>query len=54
MVRAVPYPQEGRIAIVTDVGLRDAMAGSVRKTSAAVRTVKACGPGAPMLASSLG
>jgi hypothetical protein len=47
---AVPPPQEGRIAIVTDVGSGMRWTLWSRETSALMRTAKACGPGAPTLA----
>jgi hypothetical protein len=47
-----PVPREGRFAIVTDAG-RDAVdARSAKDESAFWRTAKACGPDAPVLASS--
>jgi hypothetical protein len=49
-VRAVPPPQEGRIAIVTDVGSGMRWTLWSRETSAPMRTAKSCGPGAPTLA----
>ena len=50
-----PGPQEGRIAIVTDVGLgmrwtHIAERYSLARTNGVVRTAKSCGPGAPMQA----
>jgi hypothetical protein len=51
-MHAVPPHTEGRFAIVTDAG-RDAVAASgAEDESALLRTAKACGPGAPTLASS--
>jgi hypothetical protein len=45
-----PVPKEGRFAIVTNAG-RDAVdASGATDESAELRTVKSCGPGAPMLA----
>src|SRR6266566_6596479 len=51
----VPFPQEGRLAIVTDVGCgmrwtQSAEAQSLRGRAALMRTAKSCGPGAPTLA----
>jgi hypothetical protein len=50
-VPAVPPPQEGRFAIVTDVerGMRWTL--WCREASAPMRTAKSCGPDAPTLAS---
>jgi hypothetical protein len=54
MFRAVPHPSEGRIAIVTDVGLRDAMDALAAPDERDLkRTAKTCGPGTPTLVSSL-
>jgi hypothetical protein len=50
VVFAVPPPQEGRIAIVTDVGSGMRWTQRCRETSALMRTAKSCGPGAPTLA----
>src|SRR5467141_2567009 len=55
---AVPCPQEGRFAIVTDVGcgMRWTLWRQVlfsRRTKTPRRTAKSCGPGAAMLALSL-
>jgi hypothetical protein len=47
---AVPPPQEGRIAIVTDVGCGMRWTLWCRETSALMRTAKSCGPDAPTLA----
>ena len=47
----VPPPQEGRIAIVTDVGSGMRWTLRCRETGALKRTAKACGPDAPTLAS---
>src|SRR6266436_8490440 len=51
----VPFPQEGRLAIVTDVGYgmrwtRQRQAQSLRGRMMLTRTAKSCGPGAPTLA----
>src|SRR6266567_4842019 len=51
----VPAHQEGRIAIVTDVGLgmrwtQGVEAQSLRGRATLLRTAKSCGPGAPTLA----
>ena len=45
--------QEGRIAIVTDVGSGQRWTPSVADERHARRTVKSCGPGPPTLGSSL-
>jgi hypothetical protein len=45
-------PQEGRIAIVTDVGAGCSGRNGARRRTALMRTVKSCGPDAPTLASS--
>jgi hypothetical protein len=51
---AHPVPHEGRIAIVTDVGLRDAVdALALEDEQRLRRTAKSCGPDASTLASSL-
>ncbi len=51
-LRPAPH-QEGRIAIVTTRGLRDAMDALLRmRRSASRRTAKPCGPGLPTLRSS--
>jgi hypothetical protein len=52
MVAAVPRPLEGRFAVVTDVGVRDAMDVLDRETSDPGRTAKSRGPGLPTLRSS--
>jgi hypothetical protein len=53
----IRYPvllQEGRFAIVTNVGCGMRWTLVVRQTNASLkRTAKSCGPDAPMLASSL-
>ena len=50
---AIPCPQEGRFAIVTDVGCGMRWTRSVRLTSVLQRTAKLCRSDAPMLVSSL-
>jgi hypothetical protein len=45
--------EEGRIAIVTTRGARDAMDARHRQTCDVMRTAKSCGPGAPGLVLSL-
>ena len=53
-VSPIPHPSEGRIAIVTDVGLRDAMDALAAPDERDLkRTAKTCGPGTPTLVSSL-
>jgi hypothetical protein len=54
MLCPVPHPQEGRIAIVTDVGRGMRWPDRRDRRARGFRTAKACGPGAPMLASSPG
>jgi hypothetical protein len=48
----VPPPQEGRIAIVTNVRRGAVDAGSATDERACLRTAKPCGSGAPLQASS--
>ncbi len=56
--RAIPFPIEGRFAIVTDVGFGMRWTRQRRRTPMACgramrrRTAKSCGPDAPTLASS--
>jgi hypothetical protein len=54
IVRPVLHPSEGRIAIVTDVGWGMRWPDRRDRRARGSRTVKTRGPGAPMLASSLG
>jgi hypothetical protein len=54
-LRVIPHLQEGRLAIVTDVGsgmrwTQSAEAQSLRGRAALMRTAKSCGSGAPTLA----
>ena len=46
LIRSSRLDEEGRIAIVTTRGARDAMDATCRKTCDSMRTAKACGPGA--------
>jgi hypothetical protein len=48
----IPCPQEGRIAIVTDVGCGMRWTRRVARRAAPTRTAKSCGPDAPTLVSS--
>jgi len=52
ITRPVPHPQEGRFAIVTDVGRGMRWTFWCSVTSCTKRTAKPCGPDAPTLASS--
>jgi hypothetical protein len=56
-IAAVPHPQEGRIAIVTDVGCRMRwtfrLGRKKRRRTGSKRTAKSCGPDPPTLGSSL-
>jgi hypothetical protein len=52
-IRGRPVPLEGRLEIVTDAGQDAVAAGGAFDEGARMRTAKACGPDAPMLASSL-
>jgi hypothetical protein len=46
------HPNEGRVAIVTNVAVRCGGRKARDRRARAMRTAKSCGPGAPMLASS--
>jgi hypothetical protein len=48
--RAIPFPIEGRFAIVTDVGFGMRWTRRCAGRSAPMRTAKPCGPDAPTLA----
>jgi hypothetical protein len=57
-IRGIPRSQEGRFAVVTDVGCgmrwtRQCRCTRVRRRTILMRTAKSCGPDAPTLVSSL-